>query len=334
MISACRADFWIEKRMPISQFRMLVVATFLPILCICFLPTTALAQFTSIAAIAGMTDAERQDALGIEERAGIITYVLEESRRGVLGRFFCEGEWYFSWGGSRQWWGNTNFHISQPSQGNNFTIYNVRGMDDPSWDGLLAGQYNIRFGRFINEARTLAVEFNFDHTKYDLRDGQTARVSGSIAGKPTDANFRLDDNFFRYQLHNGVNHVMVNLVKRVPLFGEINENFSVAAIGKVGVGLVVPHAANAVLGYPNDVGKKEFNNLIGTNRGWWQINGWTVGVEAGFRVVLWAPIYLEITDKIAFAQLSNVPVFQGTARHNLWMNEVIVSVGITFGGGR
>ncbi len=309
------------------------LAIILPGIWICFLTGSVHAQLTSIAAIAGMDRSENTGVPGQGGRPEIPAYVLDETPRGVLYRFFRQGEWYFSWGGSRQAWAPSDFHISQPFQGNNFTIYNVRGVDDPSWGGLLAGQYNIRFGRFVDEARTLAIEFNFDHTKYDVREGQTARVAGAIAGKPIDANFQLD-NIFRYQLHNGANHAMFNLVKRIPLIGETNETFSVAAIGKIGAGIVVPHAANTILGNANDVGKKEFNNLIGTNRGWWQINGWTAGVEFGFRVVLAQPIYLEITDKIAFAQLSNVPVFQGTARHQLWMNEVIVSVGITFGGGR
>ena len=97
---------------------------------------------------------------------------------------------------------------------------------------------------------------------------------------------------------------------------------------------MLPHAENVIMGHPVDVGPKSLGNLVGTNRGWWQINGWTTGVEGGFRINLWNPLYLEITDKVVFAQLADVPVYQGTARHNLWMNEIILSVGITFGGGR
>ena len=187
-------------------------------------------------------------------------------------------------------------------------------------------------GRFIDEARTVAVELNFDHSKYSSVIGQNARVAGVVAGKPVDASFRLDDQTFRYNLHNGANHLMVNLVKRVPLIGEPNECWSVAAIGKIGVGAMVPHAENTIFGNPNNVGPKDFNNAIGLNRGWWQVNGWTTGVEGGFRMMISKSLYLELTDKVAFAQLYDVPVFQGTARHHLWMNEVILSVGISFGG--
>ena len=270
----------------------------------------------------------------MEEQAELTTPVFDETVGSAIVRFFRDGEWYFSWGYSREWWAPTNFHVSQPGQGNNFTLYNVRGTDDPTWSSVFGAQYNIRIGRFVDEARTVAVEFNFDHTKYSSVAGQTAHIAGTIAGKPTDTNIRLDPGVFTYNLHNGANHVMINLVKRVPLIGEINESFSVAAIGKVGIGFMAPHAENFVMNRFNDVGKKELGNLIGFNRGWWQLDGFTTGVEAGFRVVLCAPLYLEITDKVAYARLADVPVFQGTARHNLWMNEVILSVGITYGGGR
>ena len=34
---------------------------------------------------------------------------------------------------------------------------------------------------------------------------------------------------------------------------------------------------------------------------WWQVNGWTTGVELGFRFVLYKSVYLELTDKVAYA---------------------------------
>ncbi|HEX3872158.1 MAG TPA: hypothetical protein VHV77_17055, partial [Pirellulales bacterium] len=73
---------------------------------------------------------------------------------------------------------------------------------------------------------------------------------------------------------------------------------------------------------------------IGTNSGWWRLDGWTTGIEAGFRMVLWMPFYLEFTDKVAYSSLSNVPVYQGTASHDLLMNELILSLGMTYDGVR
>ena len=101
-----------------------------------------------------------------------------------------------------------------------------------------------------------------------------------------DGNYQLNDSFFSYALHNGANHVMFNLARFVPLIGEPNDSFSVAAVGKIGIGPMLPHAENEIMGQNVDVGQKDLNNLVGIHNGWWQLNGWTTGVEAGFRVNL------------------------------------------------
>lgn len=264
-------------------------------------------------------------------------------------RFFTEGEWYFSWGYSTETWSPTDIHVSQPSLGNDFTIHNVKGHDEPGWDtgifnkGLFAPQNNIRVGRFIDEDHTVAIEISLDHTKYTSTANQTARVSGTINtinGAPgpgtINADKVLDDQYFLYHLHNGANNLMVNIVKRLPLIGKSNENLSLAALGKAGLGLMVPHADNTVLGNNNEkeVGPKRFSNFLGTKHGWWQLDGWTAGIEAGLRFVVAKPVYLELTDKVAYARLYDIPVYQGSADHSLWMNEVILSLGFTYDGSK
>lgn len=252
--------------------------------------------------------------------------------------FFSGGEWYFSWGYSTETWAPTDIHVTQPSLGNNFTIHNVKGHDEPGWDtglfnkGLFAPQTNIRIGRFIDEDRTLAIELSLDHTKYTSTIGQTAHVTGTINGVPVNTTMLLDENTFRYNLHNGANHLMVNIVKRLPLIGATNESLSLAAIGKIGAGLVIPHSDNTILGNKNNVGEKKFSNFFGTGNGWWQFDGWTTGIEAGVRFVVAKPVYLELTDKVAYARLYDIPVYKGTAKNSLWMNEIIFSLGFTYDG--
>jgi hypothetical protein len=258
-----------------------------------------------------------------------------KERGNALVQFFREGEWYFSWGYSKQFWAPNDIHVSQPSQGNDFNIHDVHGHDEPG--GLLNGdlfgpQYSFRIGRFVNDARTIAIEVSFDHTKYTVTDGQIANVTGLVGGVQTNANFKLDSSFFAYKLHNGANHLMANAVYRYPLIGKVNETYSVAAIGKVGAGLMVPHTSDTIMGRDNDVGPKSFGNLIGVNSGWWRFNGWTAGVEFGLRAVLYKPFYIELTDKIAYARLSNLPAYQGTLDHSLLLNSVILSVGYTYDG--
>lgn len=249
---------------------------------------------------------------------------------------FWEGEWYFSWGYNRDYWRPSDIHISQKSLGNDFTIHNVRAEDFPQWNSgvfnkeLTEPQFNVRIGHFIDKDRTWALELNYDHTKYSTFIDQYARVSGTIGGNYVDSTQLLTYDYFHYNLHNGANHFMLNMVKRIPILFETNENFSLAGVIKAGTGIMVPHSENKVLGNTNYVGSKEWGNLIGMKNGWWQLNGWTVGVEAGLRFVIWNPIYIEFTDKEAYASLVNIPVYQGVADQVLWMNELILSLGYTF----
>jgi hypothetical protein len=253
-------------------------------------------------------------------------------------RFFRDGEWYFSWGYNKEYWAPSNIHVSQPSLGNDFTIHGVRGQDELQQAGDIfttdpfGPQYNWRIGRFIDDARTFGVELNFDHTKYTSLIGQTANVTGTIGGVPTNAAYQLSNQFFSEQLHNGANHLMVNAVYRYPLIGRVNESFSVAAIAKAGVGIMLPHTTDTILGNTNSVGSKTLSNAIGLANGWWQLNGVTTGAELGFRFVLWKPVYLELTDKVAYAYLGDLPAYLGTLQQSLWMNEIVLSIGFAYDG--
>ncbi len=250
---------------------------------------------------------------------------------------FFEGEWYFSWGYNKDYWSPSDIHVTQGSLNNDFTIHNVEANDYPQWDdelydqSLTTPQYNFRIGHFMDEKRTFALEFSFDHTKFSSVIDQTSRVTGTIGGQSVDMNQRLTSNYFRYNLHNGANHIMINAVKRIPLLGKTNETLSLSFLGKAGGGIMLPHSDNTILGRDNNVGSKEWGNYIGINNGWWQVNGWTIGIEAGLRFVLFKPIYVEFTDKEAYANLINVPVHQGIASQQVWMNELILSLGFTLG---
>jgi hypothetical protein len=134
-------------------------------------------------------------------------------------------------------------------------------------------------------------------------------------------------------LHNGLNHLMVDLVYRRPITAAaVTDTSSLAFIGKVGAGIAYVHPYIDINGKSSNVGDKSFNNIIGFNSGWWRIVGVSTSVEAGFRYVLSKPWYLELTDKTIFTSMSNIPVYQGTASQNLWSNEILFSVGYTFDG--
>jgi hypothetical protein len=258
----------------------------------------------------------------------------DKDTASAIWRFFRDGEWYFAWGYNKEFWAHSDIHVHQGALGNDFTLYGVSAHDDA---GLTADpfgpQYSFRIGRFFDDNRNFGLELNFDHTKYETTLGPSVAISGTVAGAPRSGTVQLNNMNFYEVLHNGANHLMFNAVYRLPLIGETNETLSVAAIGRAGVGVMLPHTTDTIFGATNDVGSKSISNAIGFTNGWWQLNGWTTGVEGGFRVVLYKPVYLELTDKIAYAKLYDLPAAQGgTISQSLWMNEIVLTLGFTYDG--
>lgn len=251
-----------------------------------------------------------------------------------------EGKWYFSWGYGRQQYAPSDIHISQPSLGNDFTLHQVSASDYPGSVGdavnaflkldLTSPQENVRIGYFLNPEKTFAIELNYDHSKYNTDAGQSVTVSGTINNAPATSPLVLTPSVFEYALHNGFNHIMVNAVWFHHLHGPVLEPGELQLISRVGAGILLPHADNTIFGVHNDVGPKGERICCFGSRDWWQVNGWTAGVEVGLRYRVYKSIYLEATQKFAYGALRGVPVNQGTADHSVWMSEQVFSTGFLF----
>lgn len=251
-----------------------------------------------------------------------------------------ENNWYFSWGYSRQQYSPTDIHVSQPGLGNDFTVRQVSGSDFPAtpkqtWDSIInfdftTPQENVRIGKFMNPEKTFAIELSIDHSKYNNNLGQTAQVNGVINNQPYNGAMVLDAQNFDYALHNGLNHIMVNAVWFHHLLGPEKQEGELELISRAGAGILLPHAQNVILGNANQVGPKGTNVCCFSSKDWWQVNGWTAGVEVGFRYRFYKSMYVELTSKAAYGVLRGVPVYQGTADHTLWMTEQVLSLGFLF----
>lgn len=253
-----------------------------------------------------------------------------------------DNNWYFSWGYSRQQYANSDIHVRQPSEGNDFVVHDAKASDSPT--GLVhtirslftlnvtGPQENIRVGRFVNADKTVAVEFSLDHSKYNTRNTQVAQVTGTIGGSAYDGPMALGGQNFQYALHNGLNHIMINGVwfhhlRDVPW----HEAGDLQFVGRVGGGMLVPHAQNTILGHDNsgEMGDKDDSPCC-SKHDWWQINGWTVGTEVGFRYAVTKSVYTELTQKFAYGKLHGVPVYHGLASQEIWMSEQVLSLGYLF----
>ncbi|MEO8171914.1 MAG: hypothetical protein ABI581_02480 [Sediminibacterium sp.] len=238
-----------------------------------------------------------------------------------------KGEFYFSWGYNKEWYTHSDVKVNQPSLNNNYKLVGVRSHDHPGWDeGLFTTpisipQYNYRFGYFFNKKRGLAFEINFDHTKHIIQDGQQVRLSGTLNGRQTDSTINFSEgNGFYYYLNNGANFLLFNIVKRWNWQESKTGNFKIDALGKAGIGPVIPHVQNSFFGKANDPG--------------FQLGGWNMGVEAGARATFYKHVYLEFTNKIDYASYSNLKVYQGTAKQSFGTYELILSLGYTFSMGK
>jgi hypothetical protein len=248
--------------------------------------------------------------------------------------------WYFSWGYSRQQYAPSDIRVSQPELGNDFTIRKAKGSDFPSSVGdtisslfnldFTNPQENIRIGKFLNPEKTFAVELNIDHSKYNVDYGQTVAVDGTINNAAAPSTLAITPQNFNYALHNGLNHIMINAVWLHRLRGPEQKPGDLQLISRVGAGILLPHADNIIFGNANEVGPKNENVCCFKKNDWWQINGWTAGVEVGLRYRVYKSMYVELTNKIAYGVLRGVPVYKGTADQELWMNEQVLSAGFLF----
>lgn len=248
--------------------------------------------------------------------------------------------WYFSWGYSRQYYAPSDIHVTQPGLGNNFTVHQTKAtdfatnipetLDSIAKFNFFAPQENIRVGKFMNPEKTFAIEFSLDHSKYNTNLGQTARVTGTINNQAVNQNMVLDHQTFDYALHNGLNHIMLNAVWLNHLYGPEQKPGDLQSISRVGAGILLPHAVNTIFGNENQVGPKWVNSCCSSSNDWWQLNGWTVGIEVGVRYRITESVYLELTGKEAYGVLRHVPVYQGTADQEIWMTEGVFSAGYLF----
>jgi hypothetical protein len=231
-------------------------------------------------------------------------------------------EIYFSWGYNKEWYTNSTLKINQPSLGNNYSYQAVKGNDHPGWNeglfskALTIPQYNYRLGLFLNKKKNIAVEINFDHTKFIFADQQVA-VKGTYNNKQIDStiNFNAKAGFY-YYLNNGANFLLVNIVKRWHWLTNKKGYLKIDMLSKAGIGPVIPHVENSFFGQPN---KPNF-----------QFGGWNIGLEAAVRATLFNHVFLEYSNKLDYARYSNLKVYEGTAKHNFGTYEMILSLGFSF----
>jgi len=230
------------------------------------------------------------------------------------------GSIYFSWGYNQETYTRSTIHVKQDGLGNNYDLVRVRAQDHQGWnDGitnkaLTIPQYNYRLGYYFNEKQDLAIELNFDHTKYIVSGNQYVRLKGTFAHRLVDSMILYSEQTGNYYfLNNGANFFLFNIVKRVGLYHIPSNNVRVDLTGKVGIGPVIPHVENSFFG--------------NRNTPHFQLGGWNTGVELALRVTVMKFGFLEFSQKLDYARYSHLKIYGGEARQNFGTYESILSIG-------
>lgn len=233
-----------------------------------------------------------------------------------------KGEFYLSWGYNKEWYTSSSIHVKQPSLGNDYKFEKVLATDKPGWnDGLFTKaisipQYNYRVGYFFKD--NWAFEINFDHTKYQVKSDQLLHVKGTMDNQPVDkfiAN-NVNPQTLTYQLNNGANFLLFNLVHRKQLSNFNSKWFNLSLLLKGGVGIVVPHVENTIFEQSNDAG--------------FQFGGFAIGGEAAVRATFFKYGFIEYCNKLVGAHYYNLKVYEGRAKQTFGCYEMIANIGASF----
>jgi len=238
-----------------------------------------------------------------------------------------KGELYFSWGYNTEWYTHSNIRVNQPELGNYYLFNHVKAHDHEGWNeglfkkALTIPQYNYRLGYIFNQEKGLGFEINFDHTKYIFAD-QNIRITGKMgANKGVDTTVAFNAaNGFYYYLNNGANFLLFNFVKRWHLENVAHNKIRIDALGKVGIGPVIPHVDNSLFGQNND---PDF-----------QFGGWNTGIEGCIKATFFNTVYLEYSNKIDYARYSHLAVYKGRASQSFGTYEMVLSLGFAIPTGK
>ena len=226
------------------------------------------------------------------------------------------GKLFFNWGYNRSWYGKSDIHLEGP--GYDYTIHDAKADDDPQEVSSVyfdpgkftVPQFTFRAGYYINEH--WSVSAGWDHMKYVLRNGQTAKVSGEITadaiddyawmndpsvaqyiGEYDDEDVYIGKDFLKYEHTDGLNFIRVAVDRTDELLRLANGKVGVIWQNSLGTGPVLPWTDFTLLS-----GKRYKNRL--------HFSGWGVGVHTGVKIEFLKSFYLQTQVGAGYINLFDV----------------------------
>lgn len=244
-----------------------------------------------------------------------------------------KGTLYFSAGYTRVWFSKSDIRFVDRSNtyhpetgyhhNYDFTVYDAEAKDRPDFDKIpdivnfTVPQYAYRLGYYFNNKSDLAIEINYDHTKYIMKDYQRLHVKGDINGKSIDQDTLIDPKtFLHFEHSDGANFLLFNIVKRWKLVNP-SPLFNMGWVIKGGVGCVIPRTDVTLFG-------QRLNNDF-------HIAGWLAGAETGLRTEFFKYGFFEFVGKASFAHYVNALVLgkgNGRATHHFFAYQLTATLGV------
>lgn len=210
------------------------------------------------------------------------------------------GRWiqgmYVQWGYNTEAYTKSNIRF-RINNGDDFELHKAKAHDRRDWDDIYKEtfqvsipQYNYRIGFYLNKQHSRAFEINFDHAKYIVTDGQTVHVTGTIGGKPVDADSVLNpQTFLHFEHSDGANWLNFNYVQQHVLFNTVQTKRPlVTYLWKAGAGFNIPRTDFTWKG-------SRLNNDF-------HIAGYNLDAEADMRLYPFRHFFIELVGKTGYAR--------------------------------
>ncbi len=235
---------------------------------------------------------------------------------------------YFQWGYHRIAYTKSTINFVKPGE-YDFTIHDAVAKDKPDFQSFWKSPLDItipqnvyRIGFYLNKAHTHAIEINFDHAKYVVKDYQQVHVTGEMYGNQVDKDTVFTPAQMHFEHTNGANFYLINYVgQREILRNKKNTRTLATVLWKAGAGIMIPKSDITLF-------HKRLDNR-------YHVAGYMAALEGGARFYFAKKFFLEATVKGGYANYANVlTVDGGHASHQFGFVSGIGTVGYDINFGR
>lgn len=211
----------------------------------------------------------------------------------------AKGKFYLEWGYNKDWFSKSTIHFKGNAEGisYDFTAYDVEAHDlirmNKAIPEPFVAQYGYRIGYMFNAKH--GIEFNYDHAKYVVNQGQRVHMKGTVNETYFDTDTIFQYPFVSFEHTNGANFFLFNYVRRFSLFEK--SIISMEYYAKPGFGFLVPKT-DITINY------KRLDNYF-------HMAGYIAAIESGFLTYYKKHLFLDLSGKIGFANYLDALALEG-----------------------